>query len=58
MYHTPAGSAADVQLIQRYFQENYWLEQLAKRDQTAIWQYPYDRPHCYLITALEAYMHL
>jgi uncharacterized protein len=58
MYHTPAGKPEDIQVIQRYFQENYWLEQLARREEAAIWQYPYDRPHCYLITALEAYMDL
>ncbi len=58
MYHTPAGKPEDIQVIQRYFQENYWLEQLARREEAAIWRYPYDRPHCYLITALEAYMDL
>jgi DUF1680 family protein len=58
MYHTAAGRPEDIQVIQRYFQENYWLEQLAGREEAAIWKYPYDRPHCYLITALEAYMDL
>jgi DUF1680 family protein len=58
MYLTPAGRPGDIQVIQRYFQENYWLEQLARRELRAIWQYPYDRPHCYLITDLEAYMDL
>jgi DUF1680 family protein len=56
MAHTPAGKPEDIQVIQRYFQENYWLDQLARREERAIWQYPYDRPHCYLITDLEAYM--
>jgi len=58
MYFTPAGKPEDLQVVQRYFQENYWLAQLAKREEAAIWQYPYDRPHCYLITDLEAYMDL
>jgi DUF1680 family protein len=58
MYHTPAGKPEDIQVIQRYFQESYWLKQLAGREEAAIWKYPYDRPHCYLITALEAYMDL
>ena len=56
MAHTPTGKPKDIQVIQQYFQENYWLDQLAKREERAIWQYPYDRPHCYLITDLEAYM--
>ena len=58
MYFTPAGKAEDMQVVQRYFQENYWLEQLARREDRAIWLYPYDRPHCYLITDLEAYLDL
>ena len=58
MYFTPVGKPADIQVIQRYFQENYWMEQLAAREDRAIWQYPYDRPHCYLLTNLEAYMDL
>jgi DUF1680 family protein len=58
MYFTPVGKPADIQVIQRYFQENYWLDQLAAREDRAIWQYPYDRPHCYLLTDLEAYADL
>ena len=58
MYFTPVGKPADIQVIQRYFQENYWMEQLAAREERAVWQYPYDRPHCYLLTNLEAYLDL
>jgi DUF1680 family protein len=58
MYFTPVGKPADIQVIQRYFQENFWMEQLAAREDRAVWQYPYDRPHCYLLTNLEAYMDL
>jgi hypothetical protein len=58
MYATPVGKPADIQVIQRYFQENFWMDQLAAREERAVWQYPYDRPHCYLLTNLEAYMDL
>jgi DUF1680 family protein len=58
LYFTPVGKPADIQVIQQYFQENFWLDQLAARDDRAIWQYPYDRPHCYLLTDLEAYLDL
>ena len=58
MYFTPVGKPADIQVIQRYFQDNYWMDQLAAREDRAIWQYPYDRPHCYLLTNLEAYLDL
>jgi DUF1680 family protein len=56
MYFTPVGMPADIQVIQRYFLEDRWLEELARYNQDQIWQYPYDRPHCYLLTNLEAYM--
>ena len=56
MYFTPVGKPEDIQVIQRFFQENYWLDQLAHREDRAIWQYPYDHPHNYLITSLEPYL--
>jgi hypothetical protein len=55
---SPVGRPADAQVIQRYFQENAWLDGLARREQKQVWQYPYDRPHCYLLTDLEAYLDL
>lgn len=58
MYFTPAGKREDIQVLQRYFQENYWLAGLAARNTDLIWQYPYDRPHNYLITVFEAYLDL
>ena len=50
------GKPADAQVIQRYYQEDEWLHGLARRQGRQIWQYPYDRPHCYLLTNLEAYL--
>jgi DUF1680 family protein len=58
LYFTPVGKPADMQVIQRYFLEDKWLEALATYAKEQIWQYPYDRPHCYLLTNLEAYLDL
>jgi hypothetical protein len=58
MYFTPVGKPMDIQVIQRYFLEDKWLEALARGEEEQIWQYPYDRPHCYLLTNLEAYLDL
>lgn len=58
MYHTPVGKPEDIQVIQRHYQENYWLEGLAAGEESMVWQYPYDRPHCYLLTDFEAYLDL
>ena len=55
---TPEGKPLDSQVVQRYFQENYWLQSLSRNENDAVWQYPYDRPHCYLLTNLEAYLDL
>ena len=58
LYFTPVGAPNDIQTLQRYFQENYWLEALARRDPTAIEDYPYDRPHAYLLTNVLSYLDL
>jgi len=58
VYFTPVGKPEDIKTVQRYFQENYWMEQLGKREEKAIWLYPYDRPHNYLLTAIEPYLDL
>ncbi len=55
-YFTPIGQPKDLHVVQRYYQENYWLEMLAQRNPAAIWQYPYDHPHCYLLTSLTPYL--
>ena len=34
------------------------MDQLAKREEKAIWLYPYDRPHNYLVTGIEPYLDL
>ena len=56
MYHTPVGKPEDIHVIQRFYQEDYWLEGLAAHNKDVVWQYPYDRPHNYLITDFEAYL--
>jgi uncharacterized protein len=55
---SPVGVPADAQIIQQYYQEDAWLKGLARRQEEQVWQYPYDRPHCYLLTNLEAYLDL
>jgi uncharacterized protein len=57
-YFTPVGKPEDIEVVQQYFQENYWMEQMANRDTKAIWLYPYDRPHNYLVTGIEPYLDL
>ena len=53
---SPLGKPADAHVIQRHYQEDGWMKGLAKQEKEQVWQYPYDRPHCYLLTNLEAYL--
>ena len=53
---SPVGKPSDAQVVQRYFQESAWLKGLAKHEKEQVWQYPYNRPHCYLLITLEAYL--
>jgi len=56
MYLSPLGKLDDLNVILKYYQEDWWLDQLLTNDDRAI----YDRPesHCYEITAFEAYLDL
>ncbi len=57
-YFSPVGKPKDIQVVQQFFQEDYWMQQLANRDTKSIWLYPYDRPHNYLVTGIEPYLDL
>jgi DUF1680 family protein len=54
--NTPIGKPEDIQVLQRYFQVNFWLDQLIARNPAALWQYPYERVHSYLVVTMNAYM--
>ncbi|MGD0226039.1 MAG: beta-L-arabinofuranosidase domain-containing protein [Terriglobia bacterium] len=56
MYLSPLGKLDDLNVILKYYQEDWWLDQLLANDDRAI----YDRPeaHCVEITAFEAYLDL
>ncbi len=57
-YFSPIGKSQDIYTVQQYFQEDYFMEGMAKKDKAIIWRYPYDRPHNYLLTAIEPYFDL
>ena len=57
-YFSPVGKPEDLKVVMRYFQENYFMEGLAQRNPEIIYKYPYDRPHNYLLTAIEPYFDL
>lgn len=57
-YFSPVGKPEDLKVVMRYFQQNFFMEGLAARNPDIIWRYPYDRPHDYLLTAIEPYFDL
>jgi len=56
MYFSPAGKPEDVHVAEKYYVQDWWLDQFLKRDPAAIWKYPLNRPHCYEIAGFEAYL--
>ncbi len=56
MYHSAAGKPEDVQLAEKHFVLDWWLDKFLAQDPAAIWKYPLSRPHCYEISVFEAYL--
>ena len=55
-YLSPVGKPEDIQIAEKYYVCDWWLDELAACRDAAIWQYPLQNPHCYLITSFEAYL--
>jgi DUF1680 family protein len=55
-YFTPIGKPEDLQIAEKYYVQDGWLDQLAARQPDAVWKYPLPTAHSYLITSFEAYL--
>ncbi len=55
-YLSPVGKPEDLQVAEKYYVCDWWLDQLAAREERAVWKYPLMNPHSYLITSFEAYL--
>ncbi len=55
-YFTPIGKPEDLQVAEKYYVCDWWMDQLAARQPDALWKYPLQNPHSYLITSFEAYL--
>ena len=60
IYFSPVGKADDIRVVQKYYEEDWWLNQFIARDPKAVWERPKHSPHthCYEINALVAYLDL
>lgn len=55
-YFTPIGKPEDLQVAEKYYVQDWWMDTLAARQEDAVWKYPLPTPHSYLITSFEAYL--
>ena len=55
-YFSPVGKPQDLQVAEKYYVCDWWLDELAARHAEAVWTYPLQNPHSYLITSFEAYL--
>jgi DUF1680 family protein len=53
---SPAGKPEDLQVAEKYYVCDWWMDELAAGQEEAVWQYPLQNPHSYLITSFEAYL--
>jgi len=55
-YFSPVGKAEDLQLAEKYYLCDWWIDELAARHDSAVFMYPLQNPHSYLIASFEAYL--
>jgi DUF1680 family protein len=56
MYFSPLGKAEDLQVAEAWYVVDDWMNQLRARDPAALWKSGLGWPHCYNLTACEAYL--
>lgn len=56
VYLSPVGTSNDLIVSERYFDQEYWLNELKNREPLCFTFYPGERPHCYDLLGLEAYL--
>jgi DUF1680 family protein len=55
-YLSSVGKPEDLQVAEKYYVCDWWMDELTARHDSAVWQYPLQNPHSYLITSFEAYL--
>ena len=56
IYHSPVGTSNDIIITQRYFDQDYWIDELIKEQPLCFSNYPGERPHCYDLLGIEAFL--
>lgn len=55
-YFSAVGKPEDLQVAEKYYVLDWWIDQLTAREEKALWRFPLPTPHSYLITSFEAYL--
>lgn len=55
-YFTPVGKTEDMTYAELCYIQDWWLEYLADEIPEAIYKYPLNRPHNYLMTGVDSYL--
>ena len=55
-YFTPVGKPEDLQVAEKYYVCDWWMDALSARNEESLWKYPLQNPHSYLVTSFEAYL--
>jgi DUF1680 family protein len=50
------GKPEDLLVAEKYYVCDWWIDELAAGRDEAVWRYPLQNPHSYLITSFEAYL--
>jgi hypothetical protein len=53
---SPIGTSNDLIVSERYFDQEWWMNELKNREPLCFTYYPGERPHCYDLLGLEAYI--
>jgi hypothetical protein len=56
VYLSPVGNSNDLIVSERYFDQEWWLNELNNGEPLCFTFYPGERPHCYDLLGLEAYL--
>lgn len=56
VYDSPVGKPEDIYTNMKYYDMDWWMEYLALGRPEAIYRYPLNRPHGYLLTSISAYL--
>ncbi len=56
LYFTPVGQPRDIQVGEAWYVVDEWMDMLLARNLDALWKHGLAWPHCYEITACEAYL--